>query len=76
MQTLLGKSKTRGKAFLDSAFDGQSDRGYLSGEAHTHGIGNQLLRFNQHSQDIKPSWISDARLFVGTFFNMGFEMAS
>jgi hypothetical protein len=41
--TLLVKSKTRGKAVLQSTFDGQSDQGHASGEAHAHSVGDQLL---------------------------------
>ena len=45
--TLLGKSKTRGKAVSSTMFGGQKDQVYLSGETHSHGGGDEPHRLHQ-----------------------------
>jgi hypothetical protein len=39
-RTLLVKSKTRSKAVLHATFESQKDQGHASGEAHSHGVGD------------------------------------
>ena len=38
--TLLVKSKPRSKAVLHPTFESQKDQGHASGEAHSHGVGD------------------------------------
>ena len=38
-QTLLVKSKTRGKAILHTMLEGPRYRGHSAGETHVHGVG-------------------------------------
>ena len=50
MMTLLVNAKTRGKAGVHTTVESQSDRDYASGDTHSDGVGDCLLRINQQSQ--------------------------
>jgi hypothetical protein len=43
--TLLGKSKPRSKAVLHATFERQNYQGHASGEAHSHGVGDDRRDF-------------------------------
>src|SRR5262245_55385936 len=43
--TLLGQSKPRRKAVLHATFERQNDQGHASGEAHSHGVGDDRRDF-------------------------------
>ena len=57
--TLLGKSKTPGKAALHPTFRGHRDRGRASGDTCFHGVRDWLPRVNQQSRS-GPCLVADA----------------
>ncbi len=58
-QTLLGKSKTRVKAVLQTMFEDQRDRVHSPGETYVHGVENGPPRLTQRSRHHAQSGLMD-----------------